>query len=422
MIRAISHSWALLLGIAFIQLGNGLQSTLLGVRATMEGFATSATGVVMAGYYVGILLGSMMVPGLLGRVGHIRVFAALASLASAAVLMHFVLVDPWSWGIFRVATGFALAGLYVVAESWLNDRADNETRGQLLAVYMVISLGGLGAGQLLLNLADPAGAMLFILVSVLVSVALIPIALTAGSAPAFETSRKISMGELYRVSPLGVVGTLVTGMTYGAIFGMAPVYASTIGLSVQQVSYFMAAVLLGGVVLQWPLGRLSDIVNRRVVIIIVTLCAGAVSFAAVFAAESSTTMLVALMCLYGGLALPLYSLCVAYINDYLAADQMVAASSTIVLLRGVGACIGPIAAALLMSSIGPQGFLWTLCGVHGLLTLFALYRMTRRATKSVEEQRHYPAVEPSTQSVATAIAMQDVRDARDRDIARWSGA
>jgi MFS family permease len=285
---------------------------------------------------------------------------------------------------------------------------------------MVISLGGLGVGQLLLNLADPSGTMLFILVSVLVSVALIPIALTAGSAPAFETSRKISLVELYRLTPLGVVGSLVTGMTYGAIFGMAAVYASEIGLSLEQVSYFMASVLLGGVLLQWPLGRLSDIVNRRVVIVIVTLCAGAVSFAAIFAADSSTTLLVGLMCLYGGLALPLYSLCVAYINDYLAADQMVAASSTIVLLRGVGACIGPVAAALLMSHFGPEGFLWTLCGVHGLLTLFALYRMTRRATRSVEEQRHYPAVEPTTQSVATAIAMQDVRDARDRDIARWT--
>jgi MFS family permease len=285
---------------------------------------------------------------------------------------------------------------------------------------MVISLGALGAGQLLLNVADPVEAMLFILVSVLVSLALIPIALTAGSAPRFDAPRHIRLRELYRGTPLGVLGSLVTGMTYGAIFGMAPVYASNIGLSIEQVSYFMAVVLLGGVVLQWPLGRLSDTFNRRVVIIIVTLCAGAVSFAAIAVAGTSTTVLLSLMCLYGGLALPLYSLCVAYINDYLAADQMVAASSTIVLLRGIGACMGPIGAALLMSAIGPQGFLWSLCGVHALLALFALYRMTRREAKSVEEQRHYPSVEPSAQSLATAIAMQDVRDARDRQIAPWS--
>jgi MFS family permease len=422
LLAAVSSSWALLLGIGFIMLGNGLQGTLLGVGATIAGFAPSTTGVVMAAYYVGFLAGSAVVPRLLRQVGHVRVFAALASLASAAVLLHYLFVLGAAWFVFRLATGFAYAGLYIVAESWLNDRAQPETRSELLAVYMLISLAGLGLGQLLLNAGDPTHADLYILVSVLISVALIPMALTATRAPAYEAPGKIGLRELYRVSPLGVIGCLVVGMSYGALFGMGAVYASTMGLSVQQISYFMGIVLLGGIALQWPLGRLGDAFDRRAVITVVTFAASATSLASVPVSHASPAALLVLMCLYGGLSLPLYSLCVAYTNDYLAVDQMVSGSSTIVLVRGIGAIIGPLAVGGLMAYGGPDGFLWFLGVVHAALGLFALYRMTRRASPGVEAQHQYPVVEPGAQSVVMSAAMRTVRESEvAEDAARAQG-
>ncbi len=220
MRTTIVASWALFLGIAMIMLGNGLQGSLLGLRATVEGFATATTGFVMSAYYVGFLLGSSLTPKLVKRVGHIRVFTALASMASAAVLLHAVFTTPAAWTAMRIVTGFSYAGLYVVAESWLNDRATNETRGQLLSVYMVIMVGGMGSGQLLLNVADPAGFELFILVSVLVSAALVPIALTAFAAPDFAAPSHVGVKQLYEISPLGVFGAFGTGIAHGAAFGM----------------------------------------------------------------------------------------------------------------------------------------------------------------------------------------------------------
>ena len=246
MLAAIASAWALLLGIALIMLGNGLQGTLLGVRATLEGFGTGTTGLVLTGYFAGFMAGSWIVPRLLAKVGHVRVFAALASSASGAALLHTLFVSPLSWGLIRLVTGFSIAGLYVVAESWLNDAATNKTRGQLLSVYMIIMMGGLGGGQLLLNLYDPRGFELFVLVSVLISFALIPITLSAGRAPAFDAPESIGVRALFRASPLGVGGAFLIGIAHSALFAMGPVYATRIGLAVDRLSFFIAAALLGG--------------------------------------------------------------------------------------------------------------------------------------------------------------------------------
>ncbi|MEM7226863.1 MAG: MFS transporter, partial [Pseudomonadota bacterium] len=233
MIAAIASSWALLLGMALLMIGNGLQGSLLGIRATLEGFPTAATGILMSGYYAGFLAGSIMTPRLVARVGHVRVFAALASLASTAILIQALWVEPVPWTMIRLITGFCYAGLYVIAESWLNAQATNQNRGQLLSVYMVIVLGGAAAGQGLLNVADPSGAALFILVSVLVSLALIPMLLSSGRTPPFETPQPVGILELYRVSPTGVVGYFGVMMANGAYFGMAAVYGREIGLSIR---------------------------------------------------------------------------------------------------------------------------------------------------------------------------------------------
>ena len=408
MLSVVVSSWALFLGIALIMLGNGLQGSLLGLRASLEGFPTAVTGVVMSAYFVGFLAGSTLVPRLVKRVGHIRVFAALASLASATVLVHSVYVTPLAWGAMRLVTGICFAGLYVVAESWLNDRATNETRGQLLSVYMVIMLAGMGSGQFLLNLADPANFELFVLISVLVSLALIPILLTAAPAPEFLTPSPVSLRQLYRISPLGVLGTLGTGVAQGGLVGMGAVFATEAGYSIAEVSIFMAAAMFGGMLLQWPVGRLSDRFDRRRVLTVVTflaaICAIVASMVAGSFAETAPAWAIfALISVFGGMNMPMYSLTIAHTNDYLEPSQMVAASSSLVLVGGIGAAFGPVTLAGMMSVMGPAGFFWGLGLIHAAIGFFALYRMSRRASRPLDDQGPFVAVPPRASPVAAYL-------------------
>jgi MFS family permease len=372
MLTTTRRSRSLLFGFGILMLGDGLQTTLLGVRASLEGFPTAVTGLIMSTFYLGFLAGALYAPRVVERVGHIRVFGALASMASASVLIHGIFVTPLAWSLLRLLGGFCLAGLYVVAESWLNDRATNRTRGQLLSIYMVVSYVGYAGGQLLLNAASPGGLELFVLTSVLISIALVPLLLSAGPAPRFSRQSTLSLRKLYVISPLGVVGALATGMASGALFGIGPVYAESTGLSVSQISLFMTAMLLGCTLLQWPIGRLSDALDRRLVISVTTFLAAAAAVAAVPVSAMSIWTLMVLVAVFGGLAIPLYSLCIAHANDYLEPEQMVAASSALVLASGLGAVLGPISVSLCMSLIGPDGFFWWLAVIHVALGLFAV--------------------------------------------------
>ena len=420
MLAAIASAWALLLGIALIMLGNGLQNTLLGVRATLEGFGTGTTGLVMTGYFAGFVVGSAVVPRLLANVGHIRVFAALASLASGAALLHTVFVAPASWFVFRVLTGFCFAGLYVVAESWINDAATNRTRGQMLSVYMIMVLGGTGSGQLLMNLYDPRGFELFVLVSVLVSFALIPITLSVGRAPAFEAPESIGIRALFRASPLGVAGALLIGIAHSALYAMGPVFGTEIGLPVDRIALFIAMALFGGLALQWPVGWLSDRFDRRRVIVAVAWLAAVAAFAAGVAGIDSFVLLVGFTALLGGMSMPLYSLCGAHTNDHLAPRQIVAASATLVLVGGIGLTMGPLLAAALMRLGGPAGLFWLLAVVHACIGGYGLFRMVRREPVPLDEQRTYQPVSLRTSPIVQAATSRDWRDTRDRDLARSS--
>ncbi|MCP4979446.1 MAG: MFS transporter [Gammaproteobacteria bacterium] len=383
---ALRSSWALLLGFGILMLGDGLQGTLLAVRADQEGYSATITGVIMSSFYLGFLCGSIMTPRLMVQVGHIRVFAALAALASAAILVHAVFVHVPVWVLLRLISGFCFSGLYVVAESWLNDRATNETRGQLLSLYMVVAYVGVGLGQLFLNLADPGGYPLFILTSVLVSIAVIPLLLSAGSAPSFEESVNIGFRDLYRMSPLGIVGMFVIGLVTATFFALGPVYGRRLGLNLEEISFFMSAAVVGTVILQWPIGALSDRYDRRLILTIVTSLTAAAAFACVFLSAASTSVLLLSVGLFGGLAFPLYSVCIAYTNDHLQPDQMIAASGTLVMVGGLGAVLGPILVASIMDLFENNGFFWAMGGAHFLTGLFALYRMTRRAPMPLEQQ------------------------------------
>ncbi len=383
---SLKSSWALLLGFGILMLGDGLQGTLLAVRADQEGYSTTITGLIMSSFYLGFLIGSIMTPRIMVQVGHIRVFAALAAMASAAILIHAIFVQVPVWMGLRLISGFCFAGLYVVAESWLNDRATNETRGQLLSLYMVVAYAGVGLGQLFLNLADPGGYTLFILTSVLVSIAVIPLLLSAGSAPSFDESVNISLPELFKISPLGIVGMFVIGLVTATFFALGPVYGQRLGLDLENISYFMAAAVVGTVILQWPIGALSDRFDRRLILTIVTFLTSAAGFLCVSLSTGTNTVLLLSVGLFGGLAFPLYSVCIAYTNDHLQPNQMIAASGTLVLAGGLGAIVGPILVASIMDIYGNDGFFWAMGGAHLITGLFALYRMTRRPAMPLDQQ------------------------------------
>jgi MFS family permease len=406
MIAAIVAAWALFVALSMMMLGIGLQGTLLGLRATSEGFATATTGLVMSAYYAGFVGGSWSAPFLVRRVGHIRVFAGLASLASAVVLIHALFVNPPAWFAMRLVSGFAVAGLFVVIESWLNHASSNETRGQILSVYMIVCMGSMGLGQLFLNLADPGEATLFIVVSVLVSLSLVPISLTRHAAPPIDAPRPISLGELYRVSPLGFVGCLASGVAQGAFFSLAAVYAVLVGLDLASTAWFIALPLFGVIVVQYPVGILSDRLDRRIVLTALALMVAALALANVFASFGSAPLQLVAVTAFGGLMIPLYALAIAQMNDHIDSDQMLGASSRMVLIYGVGSMFGPLIVGAVMQSAGALGFFWSLSVVHLVVGVFALYRMSRRGPAASEQQGGFVLVAPRTTPVAAGIAVQ----------------
>ncbi len=397
MLKVVSSCWALFLGLGLIMLGNGLQGSLLGLHASFKGFSISTTGIVMSGYFMGMVIGAVVVPKIVQHVGHVRCFGALASLASTSILVHLTIVEPLVWWVLRIITGFAYAGLYVVTESWLNNIAKNETRGQLLSFYMLVSLGGLAGGQFMLNIASPEGSQLFILISVLVSIAVIPILISVSPAPAFEATEFVSIRQLIQVSPLGVFGTFSSGIASGAVFGIGAVYASIIGLGTEEISFFMGSLIIGGVVMQYPIGWLSDVFGRRRMIILTCFIGGVLSFSASMVVAEGL-MIYVQVALIGGLSLPLYSLCTAHTNDYLNPSQMVAASGTLVMANGLGATMGAPVAAYAMELTGPHALFMTIGISFTIVCIFAIIRTTQRSSVSVEDQGDFVPLAPTPTS------------------------
>lgn len=377
-----------------LMLGAGLQSTLLSLRATLEGFPTPVTGVIMSCYYVGYVVGTIIAPPLLRQVGPIRVFAALAAVASVAILIQGLFVNPATWGAMRVVSGVCFAAIYVVAESWLNDLASRSNRGRLLAVYMVVLYVGLGAAQFLLLLSDPRSPASFMLVSVLISLAMVPIVISAQPLPKPTVPRKVRIVELYRDSPLGVVGVIASGLIASIIFSMGPVYARLSGMDTMRVATFMAVSILAAVTTQYPVGRLSDRMDRRTVI--AGVCTLIMLVATCIAAFPSMphTMFLILAALFSGFALTLYSLSVSHVNDKLEPAQMVAASSTLLLLNGSAAAIGPTLAGSLMAAFGPTAYFATLAALAGALAIFDLWRKVRRKPVPPSKKGSFMGAQP----------------------------
>jgi MFS family permease len=377
-----------------LMLGAGLQSTLLGLRATLEGFPPLVTGVIMSCYYVGYVLGTVVAPPLLRQVGHIRVFAALAAIASVAILVQGCFVNPLAWGAMRLISGLCFAGIYVVAESWLNDRASRANRGGLFAVYMLILYVGLGAAQFLLIASNPLTTTSFMLVSVLISLAMVPIVVSAQQLPERAAPRKVRLPELYHNSPLGVVGVIVSGLISAIIFSMGPVYARLSGLETTGVATFMAVSILAAVVTQYPIGRLSDRMDRRTVIAAVCGLATIVAGSIVAFREMPHAVFLTLAALFSGLVLTLYSLSVSHVNDKLEPGQMVAASSALLLMNGAAAAVGPLLAGSLMAAFGPAAYFATLATLTGALAVYDLWRKYRRRPVPPAQKEPFIGVQP----------------------------
>jgi MFS family permease len=361
-----------------LMLGAGLQSTLLGIRATLEGFPTTVTGLVMACYYVGYLLGTIAAPRLIRNVGHVRVFAALAAVASAATLVQAAYVHPVPWGAMRLVTGVCFAGIYVVAESWLSGLATRTNRSRLFAVYMVVLYVGLGAAQFLLILSSPGTSSPFMLVSGLICLAMVPTLLSSQLTPEVVVPRTVPFRELYRLAPLGVAAVIVAGVISSIIFSMGPVYARLEGLDTPAIATFMAVNIFAGVTTQYPIGALADRWDRRAVIAGVCALATAAAGGIFAFPDMPRALLLALSAVFSGLALTIYSLGISHVNDRLEPAQMVAASSALLLLNGTAAIFGPVLASSLMATKGPAAYFATLATLSGLLTLDCLWRRSRR--------------------------------------------
>ncbi|KGJ12181.1 MFS transporter [Paracoccus versutus] len=403
MLTVLRTTWPLLLGILLLMVGNGMQGTLLGIRGKIENISTTQMSVVMAAYFGGFLLGSRVVPELIRKVGHVRVFAALGSLISSVLILYAAAPHWIAWALMRLLIGFCFSGVYITAESWLNAGTTNENRGQAMSAYMIMQMLGIITAQFLMNTADPAGYLLFVIPSVLVSFSFLPILLSTQPAPQFSTLKRMSFGSLFRASPLGCIGIFLMGGVFSALFGMASVWGSTKGLSVREISAFVAAIYAGGLLLQYPIGWLSDHGDRRFIVLGLSVLGAVVSLATVTLQPGIWGLLLG-AALIGGVANPVYSLLLAYTNDFLDQSDMAAASAGLLFINGVGAMAGPLITGWLMSLLGPDGF-WVYIGLLlAMLAFYAGWRRTRRPTPVLDQS--FAVIAPSATPVAVEAALE----------------
>ncbi|AXT25750.1 MFS transporter [Ruegeria sp. AD91A] len=423
MIQVLSSAWALLLGMGLLMVGNGLQGTILGVRGEIEGFSTLEMSFVMSAYFLGFLGGSRLAPEMIRRVGHVRVFAALASFISAVMIMYPMLTDPIAWALGRVVIGFCFSGVYVTAESWLNNAASNENRGQALSLYMIVQMTGIISAQALVLVGDPAGYETFVIASILVSVSFAPILLSISPTPAFDTTKPMTLKKLLETSPLGCVGMFLLGGVFSAQFGMAAVFGARAGLSLVEISTFVAAFYIGAVVLQYPLGWFSDRMDRRFLILLVAL-AGAGGATIAMMMGGSFPILLASAFLIGGTSNPLYSLLIAHANDFLEYEDMAAASGGLVFINGLGAIAGPLITGWLMGDaiFGPSGFFLFIAALLLAMALYALYRTTQRASIPVDETGTMSTLYPTSSPVALEVAQEVAIEAAEAEQAEQEDA
>ena len=396
MFKVLRNSWALFIGLAFIMIAHGLQGNLLGVRAVYEKFSLISTGIMMSGFYIGYFIGAKNILSLIHRVGHIRVFAAMASSASLVILIHSIYVHPFTWFVARILSGICMVGIYTIVESWLNDRSTNQTRGKVLSIYMIISYVGMGSGMLLLNFQQPESFEPFILISVLMSLSLIPILLTRRKPPSFKKIKNLTISELYKISPLGIVSSVLTGFIHSAVFTLLAVYAASMNFTLTEIGFLTFLLTVSGALAQFPIGYLSDLLDRRKVIAICSLLGACAAFVLVFLSSSIFSsplvkfLFYVFIVLYAFCSLPLFSLNLSHTNDFISKDKFVAAGAGLQFAFALGAIAGPFVCSLFMGFIGPEGFFIFLVFGNSFIGLFALYRMSIRSVVDNKDNQFFP--------------------------------
>ena len=396
MFKVLRNSWALFIGLAFIMIAHGLQGNLLGVRAVYEKFSLISTGIMMSGFYIGYFIGAKNILSLIHRVGHIRVFAAMASSASLVILIHSIYVHPFTWFVARILSGICMVGIYTIVESWLNDRSTNQTRGKVLSIYMIISYVGMGSGMLLLNFQQPESFEPFILISVLMSLSLIPILLTRRKPPSFKKIKNLTISELYKISPLGIVSSVLTGFIHSAVFTLLAVYAASMNFTLTEIGFLTFLLTVSGALAQFPIGYLSDLLDRRKVIAICSLLGACAAFVLVFLSSSIFSsplvkfLFYVFIVLYAFCSLPLFSLNLSHTNDFISKDKFVAAGAGLQFAFALGATAGPFVCSLFMGFIGPEGFFIFLVFGNSFIGLFALYRMSMRSVVENKDNQFFP--------------------------------
>ena len=402
--QAFAPIAALLFSAALLLTGNGLQGALLPVRAYVESFTTLEVGILGATYFLGFAAGCLIGSRIVRRVGHIRTFTAMVSLASAMVLAHAMVLNPVVWWICRGVTGLSFAVLFLVIESWLNERSTNENRGRMFSIYTIINFTVVAVGQMMLTLADPRAFTLFAAASILISLAALPVALTRAEAPAPLEAIRFRLPYLYRCSPIGFAGAGAVGLANGAFWSLAPVFVleSPGGGGADGVAVFMSLAVVSGAIAQWPFGHVSDRMDRRIVILASCVGGAVVGIATGLFADRWSAGLWVFPCLFGWFVFPLYALCAALMNDWVESGEFVEAAGVLLLLFAVGSVAGSVAAGAAMQAVGPSGLFFFTATVHGLLALFTLTRMRVRAAPPLDEQ------EPFAESIQAAYTVAPI--------------
>ena len=407
MFGTIVSSWALFTGFGLIMLAHSLQGTLLNVNAVFFNFSDFEIGYVFSGYFIGYLFSSIQCPKLIKNVGHIRVFAAFASLGSIAILLHWIVINPIAWLIFRMITGFSFAAIYIVCESWLNDRADNKSRGQLIGFYMIVLYFSTSAGGMLVNLRATTDAHLFILTSLLISLALVPILLTKKPAPDFSTPKFLSLKELYSKSPMAFVGSFSIGMVYSALFGLMGVFGAKIGLSIFQISILVFVNMFVGAIFQYPVGKISDKYDRRTILLSLNLIAIASLVFIYLLGSLSFNLLLVFIGIHSAVSLPYYAVVISHMNDFLEKDEIVSGSSTLTLVNALGMVMGPMLASGFMAYFGAYGYFLYMIVIYCLVAPYNFFRIRVGRTSNIYEENTPSMIVPRT---ASPVGMQLASD------------
>ncbi len=399
---------ALFISVALVWTANGLCFTLLAVRMAAEGFHPSNIGLTATGYFAGQFLGALVCGRMIEQVGHVRAFAAFASLISASVIGYAIQVELVTWILLRGLHGFCIAGAIMVAESWLNGVVTNRGRGRLLASYTIIQYLAMSGGQQLLNLDSPTGFVLFTVASILFSLALLPLVLSPSVQTGAITHSALRFRELMQISPLGVVGCFAAGALVATLLGLMPVYLGERAFSVSDIAMFMSITIVGGLIVQYTIGKMSDVFDRRTVITAVLFVGALFCLLITMLPEPGFWALAGLVTIYGGITYAIYPLAVSHANDHLNPADLIAASAGLIMAMASGAALGPFGTSMLMEAVGPEGLFMFSGGICLLLGGFAAYRMTRRIAPALEDQGPYVLVSRTT---TASVALDPRADA-----------